>query len=208
MHGDSRRHPARRAATGGAAVLAAGLVTAAALAPASAQAGVRPATGAAARCGEAASAPAARPAAAPRVTAKLPAALRRGAAPTRIDLTVHNGTRRTYTHVRTDASAFGTAPAAKGQAVFLTAKDVRIDQYIRGRGWRQVRLETGCDPTLGQTLWPSGGFTLRPGGTFHTAIRIAITRHASPRITRADVAVGGYAGQWTGGRYRSVRLTG
>lgn len=199
MYGDTRRHPARWAIGAGLAALTAGLALAA---PAAAA----PATGDAPRCG-AGAAKSAR-ASGPKITAKLPATLRRGAKPVKIAMSVKNTSGRTHKKVLGSVGIFGQAPASGDSGTFLTTKDVRIDQYVRGKGWRRVKLETGCDPSLSQTLWPSNGFTLRPGATFHTTVRVAITRHADARIKKAELDLGAGTGSWDGGKYRSARITG
>jgi len=201
MYGDTRRrHPVRWAIGGGLAALIAGL------APTAAAGAAAAAPGAAPHCGAGAAADAR--ASGPKVAAKLPATLKRGAKPVKVALRVTNPSGTAHKKVRASVSIFGAASASGGGGTYLTTKDVRIDQYIPRQGWRRVRLETGCDPSLGRTLWPANGFTLRPGATYRTTLRVAVTRHADARIKKAELDVGAGTGSWDGGRYRSIRLTG
>lgn len=196
MYVDTRRRPIGSAAGIGIALAA----LAAALVPAGPAGAARAGQGPPAACEAGNSA---YRAAGPKVTAKLPATLRRGAKPTKIRMRVTNRSGHTHKRVLASVAIFGS-----GGGTYLSAKDVRVDQYIRHRGWHRVKLETGCDPSLSRTLWPAKGFTLRPGATFRTTVRVAITRHANPKIKHADLDLGAGRGSWTGDRHRWIHLTG
>lgn len=189
---------------GGLAAIALGATLVAPPASAASTASAR--SEATAQCGGQAATPAQAKARKLNLTGKLPTTLRRGAKPKTISTAVHNPTRHTYRQVPLSISLFGQAKSADG--VFLTAKDVRLEQYVAQHGWQRVTLRHGCDPALNATLRPAHGFTLRSGATHHTKLRIALNKQTPKKIKKVELLVATGSSAASGHRFQTIAVTG
>ncbi|MEV5505355.1 hypothetical protein [Streptomyces orinoci] len=110
--------------------------------------------------------------------------LTRGGAAHPFSVTVKNTTNRAYPALTAGWYAFGEA---KGKA--LTTKDLVLQQYRAGQGWRTVPLQAnGCDPGLGAVL-KAGDRPLAPGRSAVLRLRLSVAATAPREVTNADSGI-------------------
>lgn len=71
---------------------------------------------------------------------------------------------------------------------YANAREVSVEEYVPHRGWHALTMRPGCDPTFTGGLGGAEGFSLRPGATRVTRIRIRLS-HRPPHIGSLWVGV-------------------
>ncbi|WP_344094040.1 hypothetical protein [Streptomyces stramineus] len=112
-------------------------------------------------------------------------ALTRGGPAQPFTVTVKNTTDRAYPALNASYFAFGEG---KGHA--LAPKDLKLEQYRPGAGWKRVPLVAGgCDPGMSAALHPAAKAPLAPGATAVYTLRVAVASSAPREVTSADAGV-------------------
>ncbi|ARF58511.1 hypothetical protein [Streptomyces gilvosporeus] len=113
-------------------------------------------------------------------------ALVRGGAAKEFTLKVKNTTRRAYPALNAGYFAYG-----QSNGHTLAPKDLKLQQYVPGRGWQRVSLlPGGCDPGMSAALIPTAKSPLAPGATAVYRMRLAVAGSAPATKVEAGVSAG------------------